>query len=220
MSPEMISAMNLVENSAEIPTLTHAEYLESVFGTFRELAGGRIEVEYLGSLFDTTIEEYMTMLHEILEQHWGIWQRPSARHIPSDYPIHEFDPYQYLKHYGFVEEISESIQKYFKLLQSTAEQQGIMYFTLNIIATVRFSSSVYQQVHFKETRNTLFEITWDSRTGSSDCHSQILEAFEKMLDKFMEVECLPENSGNFLCTDRYLLKECMRRFDMRTVAAE
>lgn len=220
MSPEMISAMNCVENSAEIPTLTHAEYLESVFDQFAHLAIGRIDLEYVGSAFDTTYDECLVMLHEIFEQHWNMQQMLFPGQIPDNYPIDRFFPDQYLKYSQLVEEIGESTQKYFKLLQSSAEQRRVMHFTLNIIARVNFNSSVYHQVHVKETRVPLFEINWDSRTGSSDCHSQILEAFEKMLDKFMEVECLPENSENFLCSDRYLLKECMRRFDMRTVAAE
>lgn len=210
MTSEMTSEMT----SDAIPTLTHAEYLDSVFDQFAHLAIGRIDLEYVGSALDTNDDDCLVMLHEIFEQHWNMQQMLFPGQIPDDYPIDRFFPDQYLKYSELVEEIGESTRKHFKLLQSSAEQRGIMYFTLNIIARVNFNSSVYHQVHVKETRDTLFEINWDSRTGSSDCHSQILEAFEKMLDKFMEVECLPENSRNFLCTDRYLLKECMRRFAM------
>ena len=202
------------------PVMSNDKYLNSIHDSFAHLACGKIDVEYVGSALDTVDDECMVMLHEMFENYWSLHQILFPGHIPDNYPVETFRPDQHLHYSEAAKEIEEAIKSYFEKLQKAAEERGIMQFTLNVIARVRFSSSVYQQKHIKETRTALFEVTWNSRSGSTECYSEILEAYEKMLERYMEVECLPENVEHLTHSDRNLRKECERRAALRQIAAE
>ena len=207
------------EMPAEMPAaMPRDKYLKSVFEQFAYLAVGKICLEYVGSALDTDDDECMVMLHEVFKEHWELTQQIYPGRIPDDYPTDNIDPDQYLDYFEVVKEIEGSIKEYFEKLQSLADKRGVMQFTLNVVAKVCFRTPALH--HHKEARVNLFEVTWDSRTGSTDCYSEILEAFEKMLERFMEAECSPENSENFICADRSLLRECNRRAALHQIAAE